>query len=226
MVNRSIISIDRNLCNGCEQCIGICAEAALDMDSEGKAIVVNETFCDGLGACLDVCPTGALVVVERESENYDAKATFDHVKRVRGEAAALQVHDAPIGIVSGKQRVISQLSQWPVQLKLVSPTAPYFTKSDILIVADCVPFAYSNFHSEMLKGKALVVACPKLDDTASYISKLVDILKHNVIYSVTVGIMSVPCCDGLQVMVEKAVSEAGFNMHIKTLIVDIKGSLE
>ena len=244
MAKRKIIEIERGLCNGCGLCTTACAEGALQLDAENKAVLVRELYCDGLGACLDVCPTGALKVIERVVEAYDAKAAYDHVLTTRGRDAARQVHgigeaamacgcpgslareikreDAPAGKnVSGR----SELSQWPVQLHLVSPLAPYLQNADLLVAADCTAFALGSFHQDLLKGKKLVIACPKLDDTENYVEKLAEIIKINAIKSLTVAIMTVPCCSGLHLLVREAVERSGASLPLQKVVVGIDGRI-
>jgi ferredoxin len=251
VVKRNIIEIDRDKCDGCGICTTACAEGALIIDEENKAKLVKEIYCDGLGACLDVCPTGALQVIEREAEEYSAKETFEHVKQSHGEEAAKNVHGAD-KIVEDKPKLAcgcpgqmareikrpeasaetsnvsvntSELSQWPVQLRLVSPAAPYFEGCDLLIAADCTAFSFGAFHSNFLKGKKLVIACPKLDDTSTYVQKLAEIIKGNTIYSVTVAIMSVPCCAGLNTLVQRAVEASGKTLAVKKIVIDVDGGI-
>jgi NAD-dependent dihydropyrimidine dehydrogenase PreA subunit len=248
MAKRKIIEIDRDKCDGCALCTTACAEGALELDGENKAVLVREIFCDGLGACLDVCPTGALKVVERESEEYDSRAAFGHVLKTRGAAAASRVHgiaegrpqaghsgcpgslarDIPCAsgpeaesVISGKSR----LSQWPIQLHLISPLAPYFAGSDVLVAADCTAFALGGFHDELLKGKKLVIACPKLDDTQGYVEKLAELIKRNGLKSLTVAIMTVPCCSGLERVVRMAVELAAVPIEVRKVVVGIDGKI-
>lgn len=121
-------------------------------------------------------------------------------------------------------RQTPQLRQWPVQMHLVSPAAPYFNNADLLIAADCVPFAYPNFHGDLLKGKALIILCPKLDDShEAYVEKLAEIIKGNNIKSVTVAIMEVPCCYGTVMIAEEAIKRSGRDLKIDKQVVSIKG---
>ncbi len=263
MAKRKIIEIDRDLCNGCALCTTACAEGALELDDENKAVLVREIYCDGLGACLDVCPTDALKIVERETEHYDAQAAYAHVLKTRGEEAAKHVHGiggldtaqagghrnapaqkrAPMmggcpgsaaceipdrGAQAGEEtdKAISgasELRQWPIQLHLVSPYAPYFKESDLLIAADCTAFALGSFHPDFLKGKKLVIACPKLDETEGYVEKLAELIKHNNPRSLTVAIMTVPCCSGLHRIVEQAVERSGSKVQIQKKVIHIDG---
>jgi len=248
MSKRKIIEIDRDKCNGCGLCTTACAEGALVLDAEKKAVLVREIFCDGLGACLDVCPTDALKVIERESDEYDSRAAFDHVLKTRGSAAASRVHGAgggnahagPSGCPGSLARTIpcgpdgdegptssakSRLSQWPIQLHLISPLAPYFEGSDLLVAADCTAFALGGFHDSLLKGKKLVIACPKLDETQGYVEKLAELIKRNSLKSLTVAIMTVPCCSGLERIVRQAVELSGEPLEVKKVVVGIDGKV-
>jgi ferredoxin len=246
MARRKIIEIDRDKCDGCGICTDACAEGALMLDEEDKAVLAKEIYCDGMGACLDVCPTGALKIVERESDEYDPKATYQHVLETRGKEAAHHVHgivDKPLACgcpgsmaqeikksaPSQEGRAVSgasELSQWPIQLHLVSPFAPYFNESDLLIAADCTAFTLGSFHQDLLKGKKLIIACPKLDDTARYIEKIAEILKNNTINSLTVATMVVPCCSGLNHIVERAVEMSGNNINIRKVVIGIDGEVQ
>ncbi len=252
MSKRKIIEINRALCNGCGKCTTACAEGALVLDKENKAVLAKEIYCDGLGACLDVCPTGALKIVERESSEYDPTAAFEHVKKTRGIDAARHVHGAehvqkdvsPLGCgcpgsmaktLTPKMRnteelqntnISSELTQWPIQLHLISPHAPYFNEVDLLVAADCTAFALGSFHQDLLKGKKLVIACPKLDDTEGYVEKLTELIKNNTIYSLTVAIMTVPCCSGMYAIVKEAVERSGKNIAIKKVVVGLEGSIQ
>jgi NAD-dependent dihydropyrimidine dehydrogenase PreA subunit len=246
MAKRKIIEIDRDKCNGCGLCTTACAEGALELDAENKAVLVREIYCDGLGACLDVCPTDALKVVERDSEEYNSKAAFGHVLKTRGAEAASRVHGIGAGAQAGHSscpgslaRDIpcaadaceggpaasagSRLSQWPIQLHLISPQAPYFEASDLLVAADCTAFALGGFHDGLLKGKKLVIACPKLDDTQGYAEKLAELIRRNHLKSLTVAIMTVPCCSGLEHIVRQAVALSGEAIEVKKVVVGIDG---
>jgi Pyruvate/2-oxoacid:ferredoxin oxidoreductase delta subunit len=244
MAKRKIIEIDRDLCNGCGACTTACDEAALELDDEGKAVLVKELYCDGMGMCLNVCPTGALTVVERESPTYDYQATVQHVQQARGSEAVEAVHKpeaagggAPAADKAGAESgegaagpdavapAQSELSQWPIQLHLISPAAPYFHGADLLVAADCTAFALGTFHSDLLKGRKMVIACPKLDETGPYLEKLVALIRDAGLKSVTIAIMTVPCCTGLERMVKQAVALAGVDVPVKTVVVGIDGNI-
>jgi NAD-dependent dihydropyrimidine dehydrogenase PreA subunit len=231
MAARKIIQIDRGLCDGCGLCTTACAEGALALDGEGKAILVRELYCDGMGVCLDVCPTGALTIVERAGEAYDAEATREHVTRIRGPEAATAVHPESGSVATpaaGAARVgsvASELTQWPVQLHLISPQAPYFHNADLLIAADCTAFARGSFHLDLLRGHKLVVACPKLDDTGPYVDKLAELIRLNQLKSLTVAVMTVPCCGGLQRIVDQAVEKSGAHLPVRTVVIGLDGEI-
>jgi Fe-S-cluster-containing hydrogenase component 2 len=251
MAKRKIIEIERDKCNGCGLCTTACAEGALVLDSENKAVLVRELYCDGMGACLDVCPTGALRIVEKDSEDYDARAACTHVLETRGKNAAGRVHGArphpghaagfngcpgsavlEIPVEEGDAKpsgpalpAESMLGQWPIQLHLVSPLAPYFRGSDLLIAADCTAFALGGFHQELLRGKKLAIACPKLDDTEGYVEKLAGIIRDNDLKSLTVAIMTVPCCSGLLLIVRRAVEASGVPIEIRKVVIGIDGRI-
>ncbi len=117
----------------------------------------------------------------------------------------------------------SELRQWPVQLHLVPPSAPWFRNADILISADCVAYAMGSMHQDLLKGKALAIACPKLDNTSAYVDKMALIFSSNEIKSITVAIMEVPCCRGLDIMVKEALAKSGKQIPLESLIIGING---
>ena len=241
MVKRKIVKIDEEKCTGCGLCIPNCAEGALQM-IDGKAKLVSEKFCDGLGACLGHCPEDAITIIEREAEDFDEKAVEIHLHKQKQAQPKLEPQPASIGCPSSRSiqfkvpeprtdstsffPSISQLTHWPVQLKLVPIQAPYFQEADLLIAADCVPFAYANFHGDFLKGKALVVGCPKLDDIQFYKEKLTEILKTNSIKSVTVPYMEVPCCFGLVKATEDAIGGSGKKIPLKKIKIGIRGDIK
>lgn len=243
MIKRKIIKIDESLCDGCALCIPSCPEGALKI-IDGKAKLVKESYCDGLGACIGNCPQKALSVVEALTEEYDELGVIEHIKL--NDPKKLQIHinqlsqhkNGLIGVGCPSSKTIcweqsvkqdrqgtieSQLRQWPIQLHLVSPTAPYFKNADLVIVADCVPFAYASFHTEFLSGNAIVIACPKLDDTTSYIQKLTKIFDIATPKSIKVIIMEVPCCAGLVKLTQDALKNSNSNLNIEVVIIGIKG---
>lgn len=240
MVTRKIVKIDEEKCNGCALCIPNCAEGALQI-IDGKARLVSDKFCDGLGACLGHCPQDAITIIEREAEDFDEKTVevFLHKKHEpKPETQSVSFTGCPSSRVMQFQTPnpktettqarssISQLSQWPVQLKLVPINAPYFQDADLLVAADCVPFAYPDFHQDFLKGKVVVVGCPKLDDIQSYREKLTEIFRTNSIKSVTVPYMEVPCCFGLVKATEDAIATSGKKIPFKKVKIGIRGEIK
>ena len=186
---RRIIQIDEDKCNGCGACANACHEGAIGMVN-GKAKLLRDDYCDGLGDCLPTCPTGAITFVEREAAAYDEEAVKENMKK------------------KADTSLISELRQWPVQIKLVPTKAPYFDGAKLLIAADCTAYAYANFHHDFIKGKITIVGCPKLDDI-NYSEKLTEIIQNNDIQSVTVVRMEVPCCGGLEHAAKTALQNSG-----------------
>jgi NAD-dependent dihydropyrimidine dehydrogenase PreA subunit len=247
METRKIVTIDEEKCNGCGLCIPNCAEGALQI-IDGKAKLVSDKFCDGLGACLGHCPQDAITVIERKAADFDEKAVEAHLSGGGKKESISQPQPKPDSVPlfagcpssrpmhfkvqeSGNETgavtpSISMLSQWPVQLKLVPVNAPYFQDADLLVTADCVPFAYPNFHQDFLKGKAVVVGCPKLDDIQYYKEKLTEIFRTNSIKSITVPYMEVPCCFGLVKATEDAMAASGKKIPLKKIKISIRGEIK
>ena len=227
-MKRKIIKIDEEKCNGCGLCIPDCHEGALKI-VDGKAKLVAEALCDGLGDCLGNCPTGALVVEEREADAFDEEKVKENSVQQRTGCPGTQMQDftqnkPTVGVSPVSEG--SELRQWPVELKLLSPSAPYFKDADIVVAADCVPFSFSNFHSRFLKGKILIVFCPKLDNASEeYIDKMSEIFRINNIKSITIVHMEVPCCSGTVNLVEEALKKSGKNIIIKDYTISLQGEI-
>ena len=192
---RRIIQIDEEKCNGCGACAAASHESAIGM-VDGKAKLLRDDYCDGLGDCLPACPTGAITFVEREAAAYD-------------EAAVIR-----------NQR---PLQQWPVQIKLVPTSAPYFDGAKLLIAADCTAYAYASFHEDFKNEKIVLVGCPKLD-SVDYSEKLEEIIRSNNITEVTIVRMEVPCCGGLEMAAKRALQNSGkfIPWQVATISVDGK----
>ncbi len=217
---RNIIHIDEEKCNGCALCVNACQEGAIEL-IDGKAKLMRDDYCDGLGNCLPACPTGAISFITREAAAFDEKAVEEHMKR----KAMLQEPPA-CGCPGSSAKKIertqtdccsapapenareSQLTQWPVQIKLAAPNASFFHNADLLIAADCTAYAYGDFHNRFMKNKVTLIGCPKLD-TPDYSEKLTAILSQNDIKSVTVARMEVPCCGGIVKAVTTAMQNSG-----------------
>ncbi len=221
---RKIIRIDEEKCNGCGACARACHEGAIAMVN-GKARLVREDYCDGLGDCLPACPTNAISFEVREAAAYDeaavraAKAAAPHAcPGSRPAAFAREARPASAG------NVPSQLSQWPVQIKLAPVNAPWFSGADLLIAADCTAFAYGNFHADFIRGRITLVGCPKLD-AVDYAEKLAQIFSANDIRSILVARMEVPCCGGLESAVRRALEMSGKDIPLAVSTIAINGEL-
>ncbi|MCL2220624.1 MAG: 4Fe-4S binding protein [Chitinispirillia bacterium] len=216
---RKIIKIDELRCNGCGACVSVCREGAIRM-AGGKAKLLRDDYCDGLGNCLPVCPCGAITFEEREAPAFNREAVKANAQKHGGTAPPV-MHGCP-GMRSKtitrddkanatpKQpaSVQSNLRQWPIQIKLVPPAAPYFNNANLLVAADCCAYTCGSFHADYMKNAITIIGCPKLDDV-DYSDKLTGILKNNHIKSVKITRMEVPCCGGLEHAVQNALQNCG-----------------
>jgi NAD-dependent dihydropyrimidine dehydrogenase PreA subunit len=250
-MKRKIVTIDEDLCDGCGNCVSSCAEGALQI-VDGKAKIVREDFCDGFGDCIGGCPTGALKIEERDSKPFDIEATKEYLRETQGSEAVVKMVDAqkkheakepgplacgcpgsmaqeiqrPLQFASSaKSPAQTQLRNWPVQLHLLQLKAPYYQGTNLLVAADCCAYAHAGFHEDFIKGKALAIGCPKLDDAAAYKDKLAAIVRENDIRSITIAYMEVPCCGGLVRAVEEAVKESMKNIPVRKTKIGIKGNI-
>lgn len=241
-VIRKIIEIHDELCDGCGVCVPSCAEGAIVIQ-DGKARVVNEKFCDGLGACIGECPQGALRIVEREAEEFDEEAVEEHLQTNKtGDSAepatlacgcpssqiqtfvppnARREADNPVS----RAGTPSALCHWPVQIRLVPSSAPFLQGADLLVVADCVPVAYPDFHRDFVSKKVVLMGCPKFDDTAAYVEKFTEIFRTADIRSVTVLEMEVPCCSALPMIVRKGMGAAGKDIPLQEYVITTRGEI-
>ena len=243
MAKRKIIEIDEDKCTGCGACVTQCAEGALQIVN-GKAKVVNDVFCDGLGACIGECPEDALRIVEREAPGFDEAATEKHLSKMKKATEKKPIGEEPCGCPSHNPMILTasstksghghpeardelppKLTNWPVQWRLVTPSMPFFKDKDVLLSADCVPFAFRDFHGKFLAGKPLIIGCPKLDDQKAYLEKLTDILRDATPKSLGIVIMEVPCCFGLKKLVDEAVRRSGKQVPVRMTVVGIKGNI-
>ena len=227
---RRIVQIDEAKCTGCGLCIMKCAEGALKI-IDGKARLVSDTYCDGLGACLGECPEGAITIIEREAAVFDEEAVKAHLHPDEGPLpcgcpsatlVALErtpARERPPAAV----RRESRLANWPVQLRLVPPSAAFLRGSDLMLAAHCVPFACAGFHEELLDGHTLLVACPKLDDFEAHQAKLKQVLAAADIASLTVVHMEVPCCSGLVHMAKQAIAASGKGLPLREVTIGVDG---
>lgn len=233
MMKKTVIKIDEALCIGCGECASTCHQGAIKM-VDGKAKLVEENHCDGLGMCLGECPVGAITLVEKEAEVISSQEQANDVPikpalpLQGGCPGSMMKMFEPAHEESerGEDIAPSALTQWPVQLHLLSGQAPFFNDKELLLAADCCAFAMGGFHGDMLRGRSLAIACPKLDDTSPYLEKLTAILKHNRIKSLVVAIMEVPCCRGLEALARKALSECGKDIELRIVTVGLNGDVK
>jgi ferredoxin len=240
MAKRKIIKIDESRCTGCGECITACAEGAIELKG-GKAGVVSDSFCDGLGACLAICPAGALTIVEREAEEFDEAAVkqYQRQKEISVSPCTAPVSLKPLALAAAKKgkpeteaaeaekigAEASQLSSWPIQMRLVRPGAPYLKGASLLVAGDCTAFAYPRIQQEFIKGRVALVGCPKLDEKEPFVTRLSEILTANDIKDITILHMTVPCCAQLSRLVAEAIKRSGKDIPVKAYVVGIEGGL-
>jgi len=228
-MKRTIVKIDESLCNGCGACVKGCHEGALQM-IDGKARIVDDMYCDGLGACIGDCPVGAITLEEREAEAFNEQAVM---------ARAFSLQEKPCGCPGAKEMsfkveqsdtnvsVLSQLRQWPIQLHLLNPGAPFLKSANMVLAADCAAFSFGDFHRRFLKNNSIAIACPKLDNSKDvYIEKLTAMIDYSAINTLTVIMMEVPCCGGLLHLAQQAQANAKRKIPIKKVIIGIQGDIQ
>lgn len=242
---RKIIEIDEELCDGCGQCVPDCAEGSLII-VDGKAKLVEDKLCDGLGACLGSCPQGALKIIEREADEFDEEAVEEYLAKLKTEnaepakpasipvggrcpssqlqtfaqpASACQSANIPVSTESGD----SKLTHWPIQIRLIPPTAPFLQNADVLIAADCTAVAVPGFQEKYLEDKVVMMGCPKFDDAESYIAKFTELLNTANLRSITVLIVEVPCCSAMNVILQKAIEKSGVKIPVEQITVSTRG---
>lgn len=243
---RKIIEIDETLCNGCGKCVPSCAEGAIQI-IDGKARLVAEKYCDGLGACLGECPQGALKIIERIADDFDEEAVHEHLSASRPVDTKGAIQGTALGcgcpstlvqeFVPQKDAcaranqpvnfdpLASALTHWPVQIRLVPPSAPFLKGADLLVAADCTAFSYPAFHRDLLPGKILLIGCPKFDNAHEYVERFIEIFKKAQIKSITTVIMEVPCCSSMLGILSKAMEEAGVSIPLKKIVISARGEL-
>lgn len=219
-MQRKIIKIDREKCNGCGLCAEACHEGAIQM-IDGKAELIRDDYCDGLGDCLPVCPTDAISFEIREAAAYDQKAVDAHLARKKEDEGQGSAGEGSGNPRSPRQ---SELRQWPVQIQLAPINAPYFDGANLLIAADCAGFAYGDFHKDFIKNRVTLIGCPKLDPV-DYSEKLTQILTNNDIQSLTVVRMEVPCCGGLEYAANLAMQNSGKMIPSQVITISTEGDI-
>jgi Pyruvate/2-oxoacid:ferredoxin oxidoreductase delta subunit len=240
MAKRNIVVIDEDKCNGCGLCVSACAEGAIQL-VDGKAKLVSDTYCDGLGACLGECPQDAITIEQREAVDFDEEAAKEHIARMQETKQSFVQIDKACGCPGANARIIdrsmqnhklpsgesvpSALTNWPVQINLVPVNAPYLQGADLLISADCAPFAFADFHTKLLPGKILLIGCPKLDNTNVYVEKLGQIFANSGVKSITIVRMEVPCCGGLTQIIKQALAISRANIPVTEVTVGISGDI-
>ncbi len=234
-MKRRIIEIDQDKCNGCGACTAACHEGAIAM-VDGKAQLMRDDYCDGLGDCLPACPTGAISFVEREAAAYDEQAVLANKQRkMQQEGTRLHngcpgmrmktlQHAEPADGQAAPAAWQSQLSQWPVQIRLVPVKAPFFDGAKLLIAADCTAYAYAAFHERFMRGHITLMGCPKLDGV-DYSEKLTEIIRNNDIRNVTVVRMEVPCCGGLEHAAKTALQNSGKFLSWQVVTISTDGTI-
>jgi Fe-S-cluster-containing hydrogenase component 2 len=239
-MKRKIVEINEDKCNGCGLCAKACHEGAIQM-IDGKAKLISDEYCDGLGDCLPACPADAIKIIEREALEYNEELVKEKMEKAKKAQHSLpcgcpgtaerKLDRKPIAAARVEKReedaaeAVSELRQWPVQLKLVNTKAGFWENADILIAADCTAYAYAGFHKDFIKDRITVIGCPKLDDAKFYEEKLAEILRSNNIKSITVVRMEVPCCGGIVNAVKAAMLNAQVIVPYKEVTISTDGSI-
>lgn len=251
MAVRKIVKIDEELCDGCGLCVPSCVEGAIQI-VDGKARLMRDDYCDGLGACLGECPQDAISIEERDADEFDEAAVAALHETKKAEiprkpvfrrldgghnpfgggcpSAQIQEFDRPAPAPAQLRPIqagtaLSALVHWPVKLKLVPPGAPFLRGADLMLAADCVPFAYPNLHSDLLPDHVVVIGCPKFDDYLEARARLTEILRASGVRSLTVVTMEVPCCFGYLRMAQEAVAGSGEKIPLKHIVIGVHGEL-
>jgi Pyruvate/2-oxoacid:ferredoxin oxidoreductase delta subunit len=242
-VVRKIIEIDDELCNGCGECVPSCAEGALEI-VDGKARMIAEKYCDGLGACLGDCPQNALRIVEREVDDFDEAAVEELLSRKKA-ATPEPVAPPPGGCPSARLQTFkgqtpcqtankpagldlagnSFLSHWPVQIRLVPPSAPFLKNADLLVAADCTAVAYPGFQGDFLKDRVVMMGCPKFDDQQAYVQKFKEVFEEADLNSITMLIMEVPCCGTMRGIISEALKQSGKEIKVNEAVISVRGEV-
>lgn len=239
-IQRKIIKIDEELCNGCGQCVPDCAEGSLQI-IDGKARLVADKLCDGLGACLGSCPTGALQIIEREADEFDEEAV-EHFLAAKAKepqspplpsggcpSARLQtlqpMNPCQAANVPGLQSG-SALSHWPVQIRLIPAAAPFLENCDLLVAADCTAVAYAGLQKDFLAGRVVMMGCPKFDDQQLYVDRFTEIFRTRTLKSLTILIMEVPCCHSMLQIIRQAYDAVKPTLPVRQVVISTRGEIK
>ncbi|MHC1720855.1 MAG: ATP-binding protein [Clostridiaceae bacterium] len=239
-MKRKIVEINEDKCNGCGLCAKACHEGAIQM-VDGKAKLISDEYCDGLGDCLPACPADAIEIIERDALEYNEELVKEKMEKAKKTQQTLpcgcpgtaerKIERKPVAAARAEKseedaaEAVSELRQWPVQLKLVNTKANFWDNADILIAADCTAYAYAGFHKDFIKDHITVIGCPKLDDAKYYEEKLAEILNNNNIKSITVIRMEVPCCGGMVSAVKSAMLNAQVIVPYKEVVISTDGRI-
>jgi len=245
---RKIIEIKEELCDGCGLCVPDCAEGSLQV-IDGKVKLVADNLCDGLGACLGSCPTGALKIIEREADEFDEIAVEDFLanKEKNQETANSAPQQMDCGCASthiqsfksitpcqsaNKPTAMplpgsadTQLMNWPIQIRLIPPHAPFMQGANVLVAADCTAAAVPSFQEKYLTGKTIMMGCPKFDDADSYIQKFTEIIDSCKLEKITILIMEVPCCSAMNTIIRRALEAATETVPVEQITVSTRGQV-
>lgn len=238
-ISRKIIQIDEELCNGCGQCVPDCAEGSLQI-IDGKARLVADKLCDGLGACLGSCPTGALQIIEREADEFDEEAVEHFLASKEKEnkpappvggcpSARLQTLQplSPCQMANAASaQTGSALSHWPVQIRLIPPTAPFLENCDLLVAADCTAVAYAGLQKDFLAGRVVMMGCPKFDDQQLYVERFTEIFRTRKLKSLTILIMEVPCCHSMLQIIRQAYDAVKPELAVRQVVISTRGEIK
>lgn len=232
---REIVKIDEEKCDGCGLCVPACAEGAIRI-IDGKARLVSDRLCDGLGACLGHCPRDAITIEQREADEFDEAAVAQAAAApppttVHGHGGCpgsrlMQFGPRPAGPRPGPVGgAPSELTHWPVQLRLLPAHAPVLQGASLLLAADCAPVACADFHQRLLRGRVVLVSCPKFDDLNATVAKLTEVMRQNDLAEVVIARMEVPCCTGLVLAAVEARRAARARVPLREVVVNVNGEL-
>ncbi|CAK8720175.1 4Fe-4S binding protein [Candidatus Electrothrix aarhusensis] len=229
-MERKIIEINEELCTGCGECVPDCAEGSLQI-IDGKARLVEDKLCDGLGACLGSCPTGALQIIERDADAFDEAAVEKFLADQKKQQGGASGGGCPVYTAEdhaaneATSQAGSALSHWPVQIRLIPPTAPFLENCDLLIAADCTAVSYAGLQQDFIQGRVVMMGCPKFDDQQMYVERFTELFKTRKLNSVTVLIMEVPCCSSMLQIVKKAYKDARAEIPVRQVVFSTQGQV-